>query len=98
MQAKRSVRLNPSTARRLRAIAAGTAQPQQTQRKAVSSVQPGTRLIREWHGVTHTVVVVENGVIWNGMRYPSLTAVARTITGARWSGPRFFGLLYKKTK
>ena len=56
------------------------------------SLKPGMRLVREWRGVTHTVLVHADGVEWNGRRYRSLTIVAREITGARWSGPRFFGL------
>jgi hypothetical protein len=56
------------------------------------SLKPGTRLIREWRGVTHTLLVHADGVEWNGRRYKSLTLIAREITGARWSGPRFFGL------
>ena len=56
------------------------------------SLKPGTRLVREWHGVTHTVLVHAEGVEWNGRRYRSLTVVAREITGSHWSGPRFFGL------
>ena len=52
----------------------------------------GTRLIRDWHGSTHVVDVVEGGFAWRGQVYPSLSATARAITGARWSGPRFFGL------
>lgn len=56
------------------------------------SLKPGTRLIRDWHGVTHTVLIHADGVEWNGQRYRSLTVVAREITGAHWSGPRFFGL------
>ena len=55
-------------------------------------LKPGARLVREWNGVTHTVEVVEGGFVWRGERYRSLSAVARTITGARWSGPRFFGV------
>lgn len=62
-----------------------------------SSVKPGTRLVREWHGVTHTVVVLDDGVEWRGKRYRSLSVVAREITGAHWSGPRFFGLTTKRT-
>ena len=54
--------------------------------------KPGTRLVREWHGVTHTVVILADGVEWRGQRYRSLSVVAREITGAHWSGPRFFGL------
>jgi hypothetical protein len=56
------------------------------------TLKPGTRLVREWHGVTHTVLIHADGVEWKGQRYPSLSVVAREITGARWSGPRFFGL------
>ena len=56
------------------------------------SVAPGTVLIREWHGVSHRVTVLKDGVQLRGTRYRSLSAVARKITGSRWSGPRFFGL------
>ena len=59
------------------------------------SIKSGTRLIRQWHGVTHEVVVMEEGVPFNGKRYPSLSAVACAITGCKWSGPRFFGLTAK---
>lgn len=53
---------------------------------------PGTRLVRDWHGIGHSVTVLENGFDYNGQRWTSLTAIARHITGAKWSGPRFFGL------
>lgn len=56
------------------------------------ALKPGGRLIREWNGVTHAVDVVEGGFVWDGQRHSSLSAIARAITGARWSGPRFFGL------
>ena len=56
------------------------------------ALMPGGRLIREWNGVTHVVDVVEGGFLWNGERFTSLSSIARAITGARWSGPRFFGL------
>ena len=55
-------------------------------------LRPGTRLTREWHGRTHHVHVVEGGFDYQDQPYRSLTAIAREITGARWSGPRFFGL------
>lgn len=57
---------------------------------------PGARLIREWNGSTYTVDVTEDGFVWDGMPYRSLSAIARTITGTRWSGPRFFGLPKEK--
>jgi Protein of unknown function (DUF2924) len=58
----------------------------------VISLKLGTRLVREWRGITHMVLVHSDGVEWRGQRYPSLSIVARKITGAHWSGPRFFGL------
>lgn len=61
-------------------------------RRSRPSFKPGTRLVREWHGVTHTVVILADGVEWRGQRYRSLSVVAREFTGAHWSGPRFFGL------
>jgi len=60
-----------------------------------TTVKPGTRLVREWNGQTHTVLVLPDGVEWRGQRYRSLSVVAREITGAHWSGPRFFGLTPK---
>ena len=57
------------------------------------SLKPGARLVREWHGRTHTVTVTEDGFEYAGTSYPSLTKIAKKITGAHWSGPRFFGLL-----
>ena len=58
-------------------------------------LKPGTRLMREWGGRSHTVIVCDGGFEYDGERHPSLTRIARRITGAHWSGPRFFGL--KKT-
>jgi hypothetical protein len=57
-----------------------------------AKVKAGTRLLREWNGVVHEVIVLESSVHYRGETWPSLTAVAREITGAHWSGPRFFGL------
>ena len=56
------------------------------------TLKPGMRLIREWNSIAHQVDVVEGGFVWNDRTMKSLSAVARAITGARWSGPRFFGL------
>ncbi|MEM8976340.1 MAG: DUF2924 domain-containing protein [Pseudomonadota bacterium] len=58
-------------------------------RKAVT---PGSRLIREWNGKTYAVDATDEGFLFEGQVFRSLSAVARHITGARWSGPRFFGL------
>lgn len=56
------------------------------------SLKPGARLMRAWGGETHEIEVVENGFVWRGRTWNSLSAIAREITGVHWSGPRFFGL------
>ena len=55
-------------------------------------LRPGARLVREWNGETHEVLVVDNGFQWRGRTWASLSVIARELTGTRWSGPRFFGL------
>ena len=60
-----------------------------------AALQPGGRLLREWNGVTHVVDVTGSGYEWKGQTWRSLSAIAREITGAHWSGPRFFGLTGK---
>ena len=55
-------------------------------------LKTGTTLVRQWRGHAHTVVVREDGFEYQGERYRSLTVIAERITGAHWSGPRFFGL------
>jgi len=92
MQAKRYGGLKPATDRRLRMFANGTANGDHGGRKTAPTLQSGARLVREWNGVNHVVEVIEGGYVWNGDRHRSLSAIARAITGARWSGPRFFGL------
>ena len=62
------------------------------------NLKPGARLIREWGGRTHTVTVTEHGFEYGGRSYSSLTTIAKTITGAHWSGPRFFGLKAARCK
>jgi hypothetical protein len=52
----------------------------------------GTVLVRDWGGVTHQAKVLEDGILFRGKRFKSLSEVARVITGSRWSGPLFFGL------
>lgn len=56
------------------------------------ALTPGTRLFREWQGRTIAVEVREDGFAWDGNTWGSLSEIARTVTGAQWSGPRFFGL------
>lgn len=59
------------------------------------ALKPGARLVREWRGRTHTVTVTDDGFEYDGTNYLSLTRIVKEITGAHWSGPRFFGLLAK---
>lgn len=55
-------------------------------------LKAGTQLIRKWNGAAHVVLVLDDGFEYNGERFSSLTKIAQFITGAHWSGPRFFGL------
>jgi len=75
---------------------AGLAKTMETKSNLVQprsvSLKPGARLLRSWGGETHEVVVVEDGFTWAGKTWRSLSAIAREMTGTRWSGPRFFGL------
>jgi hypothetical protein len=65
---------------------------------AVPSIvlREGNRLVREWNGTTHTVLVLASGFEWQGRPYRSLSQIAEAITGVHWSGPRFFGLVKRK--
>jgi hypothetical protein len=84
--------LSMATARKLEQAAAGPPSRGAAKPTPSVSLRPGTRLVREWGGGTHTVLIHADGIEWRGQRYHSLSVVARKITGARWSGPRFFGL------
>jgi hypothetical protein len=68
-----------------------------TKARAVK-VKAGAKLVREWRGETYDVLVLENGFLWKGERWRSLSLIAREITGTRWSGPRFFGLTGSKER
>lgn len=71
----------------------GRKEKRQRARNTITTVvKPGTWLSRTWHGEVHQVIVLETGFDYRGERYSSLSAIARKITGAKWSGPRFFGL------
>lgn len=61
-------------------------------RQPTQHPRAGAQLVREWNGVTHVVEVIEDGFRYKDRTFASLTAIAFEITGARWSGPRFFGL------
>ena len=78
--------ISKSTDRKLCELAAGSNGP-----------PPGTRLSRSWQGKLHIVTVTEeNKFSWQGKDWDSLSVIARTITGTRWSGPAFFGTRERK--
>jgi hypothetical protein len=58
-----------------------------------TSMRPGNRLVRRWRGSTYVVEAVEDRFAYDGQTFASLSEIARLITGTRWSGPRFFGLV-----
>lgn len=86
LQAKHYGGLSPAHRKALLQIA--------TSKTAVppASMKAGARLVREWNGIAHVVDTVDGGFRYRDKTYASLTAIAKEITGAHWSGPRFFGI------
>ena len=92
VQAKAMGRLSKSELKRLRQIHKDERARGDPRCRDADQLRPGTWLSSTWHGEAHQVIVLENGFEYRGERYGSLTAIAQRITGAGWSGPRFFGL------
>lgn len=92
LQEKRHGALPLLVARELERVAADTGSVAAPSPPPKVSLTAGTRLIREWNGQTIAVEVTDAGFVWNDRTYRSLTGIAREVTGAHWSGPRFFGL------
>ncbi len=84
--------LKPPTRRLLMKVAADASARRPIQVAPEPALKPGTVLLREWHGTEHQVIVREDGIVFNGKQYKSLSQVAYRITGTKWSGPLFFGL------
>ncbi len=84
--------LSAEARRRLADVASGDPARVPQPRTATPRIKPGSTLLREWHGRTYTVLALDQGFEMAGQRFVSLSEVARHITGAHWSGPRFFGL------
>ncbi len=84
--------LGARTKRRLADMAKVMDRDGDVTRNRVARLKPGAKLVREWHGKTHTVTVIDEGFEWKGRHWRSLSVIAREITGVHWSGPRFFGL------
>jgi hypothetical protein len=102
LQTDRFGDLDRDTQRFLDQVAAGTRNaneiPVTSNQASRHGLQPGTVLVREWDGKRQRVIVLEEGFAWNGTTYCSLTEIAFTMTGTRWSGPRFFGLRSRAEK
>jgi len=84
--------LKPSTRRVLERWGRDQSARGPTVEPARIQLKAGTALVREWHGVSYRVTVLDDGFDFNGERFRSLSEIARKITGVRWSGPLFFGL------
>jgi hypothetical protein len=84
--------LGKATRRKLQTIAKALRTTGRVGAMPSLSLKPGARLVREWHGRTHTVTATEDGFEYAGKSHSSLTRIAKKITGTHWSGPRFFGL------
>jgi Protein of unknown function (DUF2924) len=89
--------LKPRKRRQLQKLAEAHGQRNARPAPSATRLKPGTRLIREWRGKTYIVLVLDEAIEYGGKRYGSLSEIARTITGVRWSGPAFFGLRSNKT-
>jgi hypothetical protein len=88
--------LSKGTNRKLAALVQARRSDAEIAPKGAQRIRAGARLVREWNGRAHTVTVEEEGFSYAGRNYRSLSAIAREITSARWSGPRFFGLTNKR--
>jgi len=86
--------IKPATRRLFQRVVAET-DARRPKLEPVRTLESGAVLIREWKGVRYTVVVGHDGFSFRGQHYRSLSAVARLITGSRWSGPLFFGLKHR---
>lgn len=84
--------LSPAAKRRLREIVEAVRNGNEDTLLLRPRIRPGTRLIRVWQDETHTVTVLDDGFEWNGLRYKSLSAIAKAITGTNWNGFMFFGV------
>jgi hypothetical protein len=87
--------LTPSTRQRLQKLAADLKQNRKAPLLLTPQLKPGTKLLRQWQGEIHEVLVGDEGFEYRGRGYESLSEIARQITGTRWSGPLFFGLKKK---
>jgi len=84
--------LSATSERRLRQLEGAVTGNSNLKTSPAPKIHPGTRLVREWQNQVHLLNVETKGYQYRGVRYRSLSEIARLITGTRWSGPLFFGL------
>ena len=91
---------DPHMSRQLKSLirSADKRKPGDSQAPPLLNLRPGTILVREWRGVEHRLLVLETGFEYRDQHFASLSHVARHISGAHWSGPRFFGLEAQQLK
>lgn len=97
LQEAKSGGMSRGTRTLLRQVAARAGESTET-KPMPRKLTPGTRLVRDWHGQGHTVIVLDDGFEYDGKHWKSLTAIAKAITGNQWNGPLFFGLAERKKK
>ena len=92
LQVRRAADLPAATVRELKQLAGVLERDGVLTSEPLATIKPGTTLVRSWHDVTHQVLLTDRGYVYKGQTYRSLSHIAREITGAHWSGPRFFGI------
>jgi hypothetical protein len=95
LQEKAMGGLPAAAAREIEVMARTLGKTGEVKVKTAVALKPGTRLVREWGGATHQVLLLDKGYLYQDEHYRSLSVIARRITGTNWSGPRFFGLTGK---
>jgi hypothetical protein len=93
LQAEAFGGLSPAAIRKLETSTERVSVDSQNAEQQKSNLSAGARLVREWHGRTYSVEGAEEGFLFEGKTYRSLSEIASKITGSHWSGPRFFGLM-----
>lgn len=93
LQARIEGDISPSIRRTLDRLVSAERNGGESSIELSSDIPVGTKLIREWNGRTIEVLVTDQGFEYAGRHYRSLSQIARHVTGAHWSGPRFFGLV-----
>lgn len=92
LQVRRAADLPAASVRELKQLAEVLDRDGVLTNEPLATIKLGTALVRSWHGVTHQVLLTDRGYVYKGQAYRSLSHIAREITGAHWSGPRFFGI------